>query len=146
MAAEDIWGPDVGCLQGKTAQAPSNHARQITIGISLCIIENHMQVIVVADILIINGMQFFISMSRKLRFITGEFTTHAYESTLKKGMIHVVQTYKKRYFQVKHILMDGQFKCLQHKATEMDINLIICSEDKHIGNIEHLNRTIQERI
>eukprot|EP00957_Ditylum_brightwellii_P099790 7601646-Ditylum_brightwellii.AAC.1 len=58
MAAEDIWGPDLGCLQGKTVQCPGVHARPITLGIPPCIIEQYMNVLVTADIITINRMQF----------------------------------------------------------------------------------------
>eukprot|EP00957_Ditylum_brightwellii_P075838 5764000-Ditylum_brightwellii.AAC.1 len=89
MAAEDIWGPDVGCLQGKTVQKSGIHARPITLGIPPHIIQNHMNVTVVADILTINGMKFFMSMSRGLKFITGEHITNVYKSTLLKAVENV---------------------------------------------------------
>eukprot|EP00957_Ditylum_brightwellii_P183250 13958579-Ditylum_brightwellii.AAC.1 len=59
MATAGIWGPDVGCLQGKTVHRPGIHARPITLGIPPHIIQNHMNVTVVADILNVNGMTFF---------------------------------------------------------------------------------------
>eukprot|EP00957_Ditylum_brightwellii_P033020 2503546-Ditylum_brightwellii.AAC.1 len=72
MAAEDIWGPDLGCLQGKVVRRPRVHARPITLGIPPHILENYMNVFVMVDVLTINGMKLFISMPRGLKFITGE--------------------------------------------------------------------------
>eukprot|EP00957_Ditylum_brightwellii_P169703 12916574-Ditylum_brightwellii.AAC.1 len=42
--------------------------------------------------------------------------------------------------------MDNQFECLREQLTMKQVNLIICSEDEHVGDIECLNRTIQERV
>eukprot|EP00957_Ditylum_brightwellii_P107942 8233777-Ditylum_brightwellii.AAC.1 len=42
--------------------------------------------------------------------------------------------------------MDGQFECLREKLTGKGIDLIICSEDEHIGEIERLNQTVSERV
>eukprot|EP00957_Ditylum_brightwellii_P134014 10218045-Ditylum_brightwellii.AAC.1 len=81
MAAEDIWGPYVGCLQGKTVRRPGIHARPITLGIPPHIIQNHMNVTVVADILTVNGMKIFMSIPRGLKFITGECIANGYDST-----------------------------------------------------------------
>eukprot|EP00957_Ditylum_brightwellii_P206801 15350056-Ditylum_brightwellii.AAC.1 len=42
--------------------------------------------------------------------------------------------------------MDNQFECLREQLTMKQANLIVCSEDEHVGHIERLNRTIQERV
>eukprot|EP00957_Ditylum_brightwellii_P203152 15333447-Ditylum_brightwellii.AAC.1 len=139
MAAEEKWGPDVGCLQGKTVRHPEVHARPITLGIPLHIVENHMKVKLTTDILTRNAMKIFISMSRGLKFITGEHIRNVYELTLNKCAENVKNIYTERGFIVKHMLMDGQFECLRSKLTRKGIDLIVCSEDEHIGKIECLN-------
>eukprot|EP00957_Ditylum_brightwellii_P015780 1188814-Ditylum_brightwellii.AAC.1 len=42
--------------------------------------------------------------------------------------------------------MDNQFECLRSRLTGKGIDLIICSKDEHIGDIERLNWTVQERV
>eukprot|EP00957_Ditylum_brightwellii_P168445 12821992-Ditylum_brightwellii.AAC.1 len=42
--------------------------------------------------------------------------------------------------------MDNQFECIRSRLTGKGIDLIVCSEDEHIGDIERLNRTVQERV
>eukprot|EP00957_Ditylum_brightwellii_P024452 1845812-Ditylum_brightwellii.AAC.1 len=61
-------------------------------------------------------------------------------------MESIKNVYAKRGFKAKHMLMDGQFKCLRERLTGKGVDLIICSEDEHIGKIERLNRTISERV
>eukprot|EP00957_Ditylum_brightwellii_P064695 4909944-Ditylum_brightwellii.AAC.1 len=85
-------------------------------------------------------------MSRGIKFITGEYIANGNDSTLLKSVESVKGVYAKRGFRVKHMLMDGQFECLRERLTGKGVNLIICSEDEHIGEIERLNRTILERV
>eukprot|EP00957_Ditylum_brightwellii_P111094 8471518-Ditylum_brightwellii.AAC.1 len=42
--------------------------------------------------------------------------------------------------------MDNQFECLREQLTMKQVNLIVCFEDEHVGDIERLNRTIQEKV
>ena len=42
--------------------------------------------------------------------------------------------------------MDGQFECIRGSFTELQINLNIYSNDKHVREIEQLNRTVKERV
>ena len=49
-------------------------------------------------------------------------------------------------FNITNIIMDGQFTCIRDNLTELQINLNICSNDKHVGEIEQLNCTVKERV
>eukprot|EP00957_Ditylum_brightwellii_P005836 443894-Ditylum_brightwellii.AAC.1 len=42
--------------------------------------------------------------------------------------------------------MDGQFECLRNALTGRGINLEICCEDEHVGEVERTNRTVRERV
>ena len=42
--------------------------------------------------------------------------------------------------------MDGQFTYIRDNLTELQINLNICSNEKRVGEIEELNRTIKELV
>ena len=42
--------------------------------------------------------------------------------------------------------MDGKFACIRGNLAELQIHLNICSNDKHLGEIERLNRTVKERV
>eukprot|EP00957_Ditylum_brightwellii_P075102 5706463-Ditylum_brightwellii.AAC.1 len=83
---------------------------------------------------------------RGIKFITGEYIANGYDSALLKSVESIKNVYAKRGFVVKHMLMDGQFECLRERLTGKGVNLIICSEDEHISEIECLNQTISERV
>jgi predicted transcriptional regulator len=55
------------------------------------ILEKHIEIMLVADILTINGMRFFITKSRVIKFITDEHNGDAYEPLLDKAIIHIKQ-------------------------------------------------------
>eukprot|EP00957_Ditylum_brightwellii_P066425 5042746-Ditylum_brightwellii.AAC.1 len=40
--------------------------------------------------------------------------------------------------------MDGEFECLRGKLTRKGIDLIVCSEDEHVGKIKRLNHTVSK--
>ena len=47
-------------------------------------------------------------------------------------------------FNITNILMDGQFTYIRGNLAEIQMNLNICSNDKHMGKIEQLNCTVKE--
>ena len=51
-----------------------------------------------------------------------------------------------REIKITNILMDGQFAYIRGDLAELHINLNICSNDKKLGEIERLNRTVKERL
>ena len=49
-------------------------------------------------------------------------------------------------FKITNILMDGKFACMRGDLAELQINIDICSNDEHVGEIDRLNRTVKERV
>ena len=49
-----------------------------------------------------------------------------------------------RGLKITNILMDGQFAFIRGNLAELQINLNICSNDEHVGDIERLNRIVKE--
>ena len=47
---------------------------------------------------------------------------------------------------ITNIFMDGKFACIRGNLAELQINLNICSNDEHVGDIEQLNHTVKERV
>ena len=63
---------------------------------------------------------------------------------LQKYIKQVKRIYMHRGFKLVNILMDGQFECIRGDLDNIKVNLIICSNDEKMGEIERLNRTINE--
>ena len=76
--------------------------------------------------------------------MTEEHIANAEASTLQESIRQVKQLYMQCGFNIPNILMDGQFTCIRGNPAELQININICSSDKHVGEIERLNHTIKE--
>ena len=48
-------------------------------------------------------------------------------------------------FKITNILTNGKFACITGNILELQMNLNVCSNDDHVGDIERLNRTVKER-
>ena len=78
--------------------------------------------------------------------MAAEYTANAEASTLQESIIQVKHVYMQRGFKINNILMDGQFVCIRGDLTVLHINMNICSNNKHVGEIEQLNCTVKERV
>ena len=74
MAAEDIFGPDLGILKGKTVRR-SSRAVDDDIRyrpLPAMVHERYQEVTLCADVMYVNGIPFLVSISRKIKFGTIE--------------------------------------------------------------------------
>lgn len=71
-AAEDIFGPNVGNLKGKTVRKPSHRVTGVHIPIPPHIMSKYRDVTLAGDTMFINKMPFLVTLSRHIRFGTAE--------------------------------------------------------------------------
>jgi hypothetical protein len=69
-ADERIFGPNLGALKGKTVNCPSVPVAGHIEGVPPCILKWYQQVVVSIDIMFVNKIPFFITVSRSLHFGT----------------------------------------------------------------------------
>ena len=72
LAAEDIFGPDVGALKGKTTRSKPFTVHGRVVNIPSQIIERYTNIIYSEDIMQVDKILFIITISKNICFITGK--------------------------------------------------------------------------
>jgi hypothetical protein len=65
-AAEDIFGPNLGALKGKTVRTRPDPVEIQVENVPLAIMQKYQDVTLAADIMAVNKIRFFVSVSRKI--------------------------------------------------------------------------------
>ena len=148
MAAEDIFGPDLGSLKGKTVRRrPHSVTTDITYSpLPPTVHERYQAVTLCADVMHVNGIPFFVSISRHLKFGTVEALPNQHMTTIVKCVRNIARVYHRGGFRLRHSLMDGAFKSIRGDLLGMGILLNPTSREEHVGDIERYIRTVKERM
>eukprot|EP00957_Ditylum_brightwellii_P073787 5606988-Ditylum_brightwellii.AAC.1 len=96
IAAENMFGPDSRCLQGKMVRQDVAPVRINITPTPPPILEQYKEVTLVGDIMKIHRICFLNTMSLNINFITSENISNARKATLKKSMVQICQTIKER--------------------------------------------------
>jgi hypothetical protein len=161
-AAEDIFGPSLGCLKGKTTRRsspPVTHFEAEPVPPAL--LERHRDVTLSVDIMFVNKIPFLVTISRYLKFGTVESLRERTAKQILRCIKSVRGVYNKRGFRVHTILADGEFEPLrgslledEHGKMQLDTksrelgegaDLNIAGNDEHVPQVERYIRTIKER-
>jgi hypothetical protein len=124
LAAEDIFGPDLGSLKGKTVRQTPDIAEKNNIKIPPYIIEHYPKM-----------YPFFVTTSRNIRFATSEMINDQRKSTIIKAMQQVLNIYWSGNFKVTHLLMDGQFEAMKNKISGLGFNVNTVTQGKMLQRL-----------
>ena len=146
LAAEYILGPDEGSLKGKTVRRVSKPVHTKYHTVPATIMSQYSSVTLAGDVMFINQIPFFVTVSRKIKFSTAEMIRNTKGQTLFIAIKQVISIYKKRGFHVNIMLFDGQFESIRTDLSSVGVTLNITSNNEHVPEIERQIRTIKERI
>ena len=93
LRAEDIFGANIGSLQGKTVRKKSKAIVTTIHELPIEIAERHGIVTLEADIMYINGIPFVVTTSRHIHFCTAELIKNEKSTTIATAIKQVIQVY-----------------------------------------------------
>jgi hypothetical protein len=144
IAAEHIFGPDVGSLKGKTVRRRPHLAKPTIEPLPPQIMSRYRNVTLAADVMYVNGIPMLVSISRNIRFATVEALPNRNISTLVKGVKAIATVYKRAGFQITTTLMDGEFESMRGDLADIGIALNETARDEHVGDIERFIHMLKE--
>jgi hypothetical protein len=144
--AEDIFGPEIGSLKGKTVRMASDMVRYGgLVPIPASIMAHYRKIILCVDVMKVNKMPFLVSISRAIKFGTVAWLKNAKADTIMTHIKDIHKIYVKRGFILEIVEVDGQFEPLRGELAELGITLNKCSREEHVPVAERRIRTVKER-
>ena len=92
--AHAIFGPSKPCRQGKWVRPKPDRVEPDYVSIPAEIVEINKQLVLVADVMFVNGLPFFLTMSRKIRFLTVQYVPHRTAAELANVIKQVIKLYR----------------------------------------------------
>jgi hypothetical protein len=87
-AAEHIFGTDVGALKGKTTRQAPQKVRMTGVSVPTEVLDRYRKVTLCGDIMFVNRIPFFVSISRNLKFGTAEMIANRQQKTVFSAIEH----------------------------------------------------------
>ena len=145
QAAEDIFGPDLGSIKGKTVRRSPRLVRTAPVSVPSDVMSRYRKITLAVDIMYVDKIPFLVTLSRNIRFGTVEVLADRKQHTIVRAIKNVQALYVPRGFTVETALMDGEFVALRGDLAELGITINETAADEHVGDIERYIRTIKER-
>jgi hypothetical protein len=115
------------------------------VGIPANIMTHYRHLTLGGGVMFVNKRPFFMSISRQIRFGTGEMIQNQKSATILAAIKQIKSIYMKRGFKLDHMLMDGQFEPLWAELADISITLNTIWNDEHVSEIKRNIRTTKER-
>ena len=149
--ADDLLGPSHAGLKGKTTRHSEPRVRSDIDVLPPSIKEKYMKVTFGADIMYVNGIRLFITISRHIQFGTVARIKDAAKETLIDCIQQVLKCYSKIGFTIQTINMDSQFAPINNDVDQGNTNeegptTNMVTADEHEPHIERFIITSKERI
>jgi hypothetical protein len=144
--AEEIFGPDIATLKGKSTRQTPKAVVDEFIEIPAKI-KDHDDLTLCMDLMYVNKMPVFTTIDKTLRYRAAVNLANRTKEELFKALDAVLRQYNKAGYRVELIHCDQEFRTLMDQVSdELDVEMNYTTTDEHVPEAERNNRTIKERV
>ena len=109
--ADEIYGPSISHLKGKTVRSKVQHVEPIKItNAPKTILDKYKEFTICCDLMHINGIGFLITISRHIMFATGSMIKNRKVEHIADGITQVHKLYLQFGFRITHMHTDCEFE------------------------------------
>jgi len=119
LAAQDIYGPNIGTLKGKTVQQNPSQAITNILPLPCAIEEQYSCIPLFANVMFVNCIPFVMTISRSICFGTNKILPNLTNNSIVKALQRVVSLYRIKDLNVHILLADGQFESMKKQIVGM---------------------------
>ena len=148
IAAEDIFGPNLGAIKGKTVHRKGEHVPSQYHSLPMEMVLKYRDITLCIDIMFVNKIPFLMTISRSIKFGTSEMIHRRDATQILRAINNVKAIYRKRGFRVIRVHADNEFESLRGDLLadpQHPVDLNTASNDEHVPEIERYIRTVKER-
>ena len=129
--AEDIYGPSISHLKGKTVKRKIQHVERVKItSFPKTILDKDKEVTICCDLMHTNGIGFINTISRHIMFATGSMIKKRKMENIVDVITQVHKLYLQRVLKITHMHTDCEFEPLRKEITALGINLNCASKKR----------------
>ena len=144
--AEQIFGPDVGALKGKTTRQQPAAVVSDYIYIPREIIDMHQNITLCMDGMKVNGIPFLTTISRNIMYRTAEWVQNQTPQAYRSVLDNVFSKYNHAGFRITTIHCDNEFQPLMAELKDVyTVTINFSNPQKHVPEAERNNRVIKEQ-
>ena len=145
--AEDIYGPSIQHLKGKTVRLKIQHMEPVKItSFPKTILDNYKEVTIWCELTQINRTGFLNTISWHIIFTTGSMIKNRKVENIADVITQVHKLYLQRSFNITHMHTDCEFEPLCKEIIALGINLNCASKKEHVRAIQRFIRTVKEHV
>lgn len=145
--AEQIYGPDIGALKGKTTGRKPAPVNSNYIDIPDELYAKHETVTLAMDTMYVNKLPFLTTVSRDIQYRTAMPLVATNDKAYRSAVQEVVRYYNIGGFTIGSIYCDNEYRPLRGTLQdEFGISMNFANPQEHVPEAERNNRTIKERI